>query len=198
MQVATVVKIRPNSQTDQELIDQCIDGDRREFATIFRRHSRIVYAVAITVLRNPTDAEDVLSDTFLTLWRKRATVNFIEDSALPWLIATARYQAMNRRRTASREASISLNDEIDTHSSAGADVIAAEQQLTRRLDDIIAGLRPLEQRIVQLCLVNNLSYEQAATKLGVSHATVRNRLSRARSQLRHELQLQEDSYEQTH
>lgn len=89
MQVATVMEIRPSSQTDQELIDQCVDGHRREFVTIFRRHSRIVYAVAITVLRNPAEAEDVVSDTFLTLWRKSATVNFIDDSALPWLIATA-------------------------------------------------------------------------------------------------------------
>lgn len=198
MHVATVRESPPDSPTDQEFIDRCVDGDRREFATIFRRHSRIVYAVAISALRNPADAEEVVSDTFLTLWRKRTTVNFIEDSALPWLIATARYQAMNRRRAAFRESSISLNDEIDTHSSAGVDVIVAEQQLTRRLDEIIAGLGPMEQKIVQLCLVNNLSYEQAALTLGVSHATVRNRLSRARSYLRHELQLEEESYEQTH
>jgi len=198
MHVATVRVSPPGLPTDQELVEQCVDGDRREFATIFRRHSRIIYGVAITILRNSADAEEVVSDTFLTLWRKRTTVNFIDDSALPWLIATARYQAMNRRRAAFRESSISLNDEIDTHSSVGVDVIAAEQQLTRRLDEIIAGLGPLEQKIVQLCLVNNFSYEQAALTLGISHASVRNRLSRARSHLRHELQLEEDSYEQTH
>lgn len=198
MQVATVMEIRLSPQTDQELIVQCVDGDRRAFGAIFSRHSRVVYAVAITAVRNPADAEEVLSDTFLTLWRKRATVEFVDDSALPWLITTARYQALNRKRAGFREASISLNEEIDTHSSAGADVIAAEQELTQRLDAVIAGLGLLERQIVQLCLINNLSYEQAAKKLHVSHATVRNRLSRARNQLRQELQPEEYSDEQAH
>ncbi|GAA3872408.1 RNA polymerase sigma factor [Leifsonia kafniensis] len=193
MHLATVREATASPPSDHELIEQCAEGDRRAFATIFRRHSRVVYAVAITVVRNQADAEEVLSDTFLTLWRKRESVGFIDGSALPWLIATTRYQSLNRRRAGFREAAISLNDEIDSHTSVGADVTAAERQLTARLDEIIAGLGPLEQRIVQLCLVNNLSYEQAAKKLGVSHATVRNRLSRARAQLRHELAHEEDS-----
>ena len=191
MRTAVVVEILTGPVTDEKLLQQSVDGDRRAFGTLHDRHSRIVYAVAITATRNPADAEEVSSDTFFTLWKKRATVRFTDGSALPWLIATARYQAMNHQRARFREATISLNDDVDTHTSASAETIAAERQLAQRLEEIIADLGPLEQSIVHLCLVDRLTYEQAALKLDISHATVRNRLARSRTQLRHELHLEE-------
>jgi len=193
MRTAVVTDISSRQVTDEQLLQQSVDGDRRAFGALYDRHSRIVYALAITALRNPTDAEEVSSDTFFTLWKKRATVRFTDGSALPWLIATTRYQAMNHRRARFREATISLNDELDAHTSASAETIAAERQLTDRLEELIADLGPLEQSIVHLCLVDRLTYEQAALALGITHATVRNRLARSRTQLRHELNLEDGS-----
>jgi RNA polymerase sigma-70 factor (ECF subfamily) len=174
-------------ETDEELIARATSGDRRAFGTLYDRHSRVVYALAITTLRDRSDAEEVLSDTFLTLWRKRATVSFLEGSALPWLIVTTRYQSLNRRRAVLREHTLSLDENIGGPGSTGADEMAARNLLTALLDEIVERLAPLDQRVVRLCLIDGFTYEQAARRLGVSHSTVRNRLSRARIQLRHEL-----------
>jgi RNA polymerase sigma factor, sigma-70 family len=58
------------------------------------------------------------------------------------------------------------------------------RELSRRLEALIRTLSPLDQRIVQLCLVDSLSYEQVAAQLGIAHGSVRNRLSRSKKQLR--------------
>jgi RNA polymerase sigma factor (sigma-70 family) len=181
--------------TDEELIVLSADGDRRSFGELFDRHSRVVYGLAMVALRNHADAEDVVSESFLTLWRKRASISFIDGSALPWLIVTTRHQAMNRKRASQRDAATLLNEEIYTETSSDAGATDAYKELTAQLDSTIRQLGPLEQKIVQLCLVDDLSYEQAAQHLGISHASVRNRLSRARTQLRQQLRSETQAHD---
>jgi RNA polymerase sigma-70 factor (ECF subfamily) len=171
--------------SDDDLLGRCIRGERHAFGILFDRHSRTVYATAILVVRNAADAEEVVSDAFVTLWRKRENIRILDGSVLPWLITTARFEALNRRR-ATRQ-SLSLDDEIDTHRSVAADVTVAELALSQQLDAVINQLAFVDRQIVLLCLVDELSYEDAAQHLGLTHATVRNRLHRARKQLRTEL-----------
>jgi RNA polymerase sigma-70 factor (ECF subfamily) len=173
------------SVSDDDLLGRCIGGDRHAFGALFDRYSRVVYATAILVVRNAADAEEVVSDAFVTLWRKRESIRILDGSVLPWLLTTARFEALNRRR-ATRQ-SLSLDDDIDTHRSVAADVTVAERALSKQLDAVIDQLAPLDRQIVLLCLVDELSYADAAQRLGLTHSTVRNRLHRARKQLRTEL-----------
>jgi RNA polymerase sigma factor (sigma-70 family) len=187
MQVMPAAHAVHGTATDEDLIGSAAAGDQKAFGIIFDRHSRVVYGLALTTLRVPADAEDILSETFLTLWRKRDRVTFIHGSVLPWLIVTTRHHTSNRRRAVARDTALSLDDDITTGSSAGADTMAAYNELADQLDRVIRQLGPLEQRVVDLCLVEGLSYEQAARRMGVSHSSVRNRLSRARTELRQQL-----------
>jgi RNA polymerase sigma factor (sigma-70 family) len=171
------------ARTDAALLAGGESGERELFGVLFDRHSRAVYATAFALVHNPADAEALLSDAFLLLWRKRASIEFFGDSLLPWLITTVRYLARNRNRS-SRFSTVQLNDEIDAGRSPSAESTAEAWELSRQLDALICTLDPLDQRIVQLCLVDRLSYEQAASQLGIAHGAVRNRLSRSKKQLR--------------
>ncbi|MHA6670097.1 RNA polymerase sigma factor [Homoserinimonas sp. A447] len=173
------------SRTDAELLLASEVGDKQSFGLLFDRHSRVIYAVALAIVKNPADAEELLSDAFFLLWRKWAAIEFFGDSLLPWLITTVRYLALNRRRAA--RLSIVLNDEIDLGASPSAEHAAEHRVLAQRLEALIRTLSPLDQQIVQLCLVDSLTYELAAQRLGITHGTVRNRLSRSKKQLRTEL-----------
>jgi RNA polymerase sigma-70 factor (ECF subfamily) len=179
---APLLELTAESVSDDDLLGRCIGGDRHAFGALFDRYSRVVYATAILVVRNAADAEEVVSDAFVTLWRKRESIRILDGSVLPWLLTTARFEALNRRR-ATRQ-SLSLDDDIDTHRSVAADVTVAERALSKQLDAVIDQLAPLDRQIVLLCLVDELSYADAAQRLGLTHATVRNRLHRARKQLR--------------
>ena len=67
--------------------------------------------------------------------------------------------------------------------------LAIADEAMRSIHAIMATQPVVDQQIFELCLVDDLSYEQAASRLGITHATVRNRLSRLKGRLRDELTL---------
>jgi len=173
-----------------ELFARVRTGDREAFRLLFRQHQRTVYWAAFSVLGTRGDSEEVLQDAFLTLWNKRVSIDLVGESALPWLITTARYLALNRRRAESRRPRDSLDAAVEIADDAPSpESVAIGNEALRRIRTVMAGRPDVDQRIFELCLVDDLSYEQAARRLGISHATVRNRLSRLKGRLRTELSL---------
>ena len=175
---------------DVDLFARIRSGDREAFRLMFRQHQRSVYWAAFSVLGTRSDSEEILQDAFLTLWDKRAGIDLVGESALPWLITTARYLALNRRRSESRRPRDSLDAGPDIVDDAPSpETIAIGHEALRHIHTVMAVLPAVDRRIFELCLVDDLSYDQAATRLGVSHSTVRNRLSRLKRRLRTELAL---------
>jgi RNA polymerase sigma-70 factor (ECF subfamily) len=175
----------PTSMQDSEWAARAASGDQDAFRAIYRAYVRPVYWIAHGILGSPADAEDVVQETFVVAWRKLPGFELLSESLLPWLATICRLQAANRLRRLRRDranttdaldetlpGTVSVEDRVIT--SALADRIAAEVD---RLDDI-------DRRIFALCAVDGYAYEAAAAQLGVSHAAVRNRLSRVRSRLR--------------
>jgi DNA-directed RNA polymerase specialized sigma24 family protein len=87
---------------DPERLERLRHDDEHALATIFRRYQRPVYGGGFSVLRSRAEAEEIAADVFLTLWRKRHSIEIAATSMLPWLIATARNLALNRNRLVSR------------------------------------------------------------------------------------------------
>jgi RNA polymerase sigma factor (sigma-70 family) len=170
-------------RTDADLLMTSDSGDRESFSILFDRHSRPVYATAFAIVHNRSDAEELLSDAFLLLWRKREGIQFFGDSILPWLITTVRYLAKNRSRS-SRLFTVALDDGVDAGRSTSTESAVELRALSRQLEALIGTLSPLDQRIVQLCLIDGVTYEEAAERLSITHGSVRNRLSRTKKQLR--------------
>src|SRR4051794_17707699 len=147
-----------------------------------RRHSGVLYAIAYRQLGNVHDAEETVQDAFLLLWRKRGSLHLVGDSALPWLIVTAKNLAANRRRSTLRRA---------RHEAPDAALPAAAATGSSDVEDLIrrafARLPPLDAEIARLCLIEDLPYAEAAAQVGLTEGAVRNRLSRARGRLRRDL-----------
>ena len=153
------------------------------FARVVRRHSGVLYAVAYRQLGSVHDAEETVQDAFVLLWRKRGGLRLAGDSALPWLIVSVKHLAANRRRARQRR---------DRHEAAGAELPAApERSGSLGADDLLRRafdrLPPADAGIARLCLVEDLTYAEAAARLGLTESAVRNRLSRARARLRRDL-----------
>lgn len=170
-------------RSDAELLAQSAE-DRHAFGVLFDRYARVVFATAYAVTGSRQLAEEILSDSFVVLWRKRGEV-VLTESALPYLMATARNLARNQRRAARDD--VEWNDFVGASPAGSAEQAAAIRDLNRQLEQVINQLEPLDREIVALCLVDGLSYEAAAARLGITHSTVRNRLSRSRTQLRRNL-----------
>ena len=181
---AEPVDVEPHraEPTDGALLAVSGASAQASFAHVMRRHSGVLYAIAYRRLGSVHDAEETVQDAFLLLWRKRGSLHFVGESALPWLVVTVKNLALNRRRGALRRA---------RHEAPDADLPAAAATEPPEVDDLIRRafdrLPPIDAEIARLCLIEDLSYAEAAVRVGLTAGAVRNRLSRARGRLRRDL-----------
>lgn len=175
----------PQRSQDQEWVARAAAGDEGAFRALYRAHVRPVYWIAHGILGSIVDAEDVTQETFVVAWRKLPTLDLLGESLLPWLATICRFQAANRLRRRLRD---------QAHTTEGADdllpaTVSVEEQvitadLAARIAAEIGTLGELDREIFRLCASEGYAYQAAAEELGISHAVVRNRLSRVRTHLR--------------
>ena len=183
MQRMTVPRtLHSMSVSDEADWARVVAGEGDAFGRIFDRHRDRVRRHALGLAPTHGEAEDVVSLTFLEAWRKRDNIRFVDQSILPWLLKTATYTCLNMARSERR------------HRVALSKLPAADpsHDPAERADDgaIFAAMRRLSahhQEIITLCVLEELSAEEAASLLGVRASSARSRLSRARARLREEM-----------
>ncbi|MGN6444732.1 RNA polymerase sigma factor [Amnibacterium sp.] len=173
----------PGALSDADLLARTGAGAQAAFGEIVHRHAGPLYAVAYRSIESKPDAEEVVQDAFLLLWRKRHRVHLVGDSALPWLIVTVKHLAANRRRARVRR--VLHEAEAAREPRFPAEEHSEVADLLRRAFD---ALPPLDAAVARLCLVEDVAYAEAAARLGLTEGAVRNRLSRARARLRRDLE----------
>ena len=182
------IKDEAPPQGDDALLARAAEGDRAAFGQLYDRHVRPVYWQAYAVVRDADEAEDIAQDVFITMWSKIRAINLVDESVLPWLLVTARFTALNaRRRTLKvRQHQGELDADLSDSGPSVEDEVEGAQ-IRAEIDKAVAALSPTDRQLYDLCVVGDHTYELAARELGVSHAVVRNRLSRLRTRLRADL-----------
>jgi RNA polymerase sigma factor (sigma-70 family) len=161
-------------------------GDPAAFGQLFDECARAVYNYAFRLTGTWSDAEDVVSLTFLEAWRLRHGVEPDGESLRPWVLGIAVNVTRNFSRAARRHRAalgrLPRPDDVPDF----ADEVAARIDDTARLNAVraaLAALRRPEREVLALCVWSGLDYSAAAQALGVPVGTVRSRLSRARRRL---------------
>jgi len=179
--------------TDADLLMRLAGGDNTALPIVFDRHAAAVTRYAWAIAPSRLDVEEIVQDTFVTVWRKASEITIAETSLLPWLLVTCRYLGMNVIRKAARN----RTDEFDESSANHAgylrdqhDAEAAREELRWVLDEI-ARLDLIDRQVCELCLVEGLPYAEAAERLGLSIGAVKQRVSRSRARLKKAVTLDE-------
>ncbi|MDI1319095.1 MAG: sigma-70 family RNA polymerase sigma factor [bacterium] len=194
---ARAAAARVEAQHDAGLVRRFIAGDETAFNEIVQRYRHKLFAVALGLLRNRADAEEIAQDALIRAHRGLA--RFRGDSSLSaWLyritlnLSRNRYWYHFRRR---RHATISLDCPVSDRSQATfADLVAAEdagpsrQAASREFSEIIAScmsrLGAPAREILLLRNSQNRSYAEIARETGINIGTVKSRVARARASLR--------------
>jgi RNA polymerase sigma factor (sigma-70 family) len=153
----------------------------RWIAQQFDAHAPAVFRLAFAQLRDAHDAQDVVQDTFVVAWRKRESIELIDGSALPWLLTTARYICLARLRGEIRRRTETVPPEW-LH-----EIAAPSVDDETAVDELLATLRSADRQVVELVLIEGLSYAEAASRLGLTVSATGKRVQRARDQLRKRL-----------
>lgn len=161
--------------SDRDLWSRSLRGDGEAFAILFDRHERRVYR---SVLRSANDsgaAEDLVASVFLELWRRRDAVRLVEESLAPWLLVTAGNICRNANRSLRRYRML-----IEKMPPPEVVRPIDEELEDREVMDALRRLPRHDAEILALVAVDGLSLVAASEALGISAATARARMSRAR------------------
>jgi len=199
-----VTQVSAASLSDSELASRIELGDTRAFELVMRRHNRLLYRTARSILRNDAEAEDCLQEAYFQAFRSMA--GFRAKAKLStWLTRIVINQALARlRRDKTRDASVSLDNVVDidgrvagveaTQSGpAQPDAAVVREELRRLLERHIDQLPTAFRTVFVLRALEELSVEETAATLGIPDATVRTRFFRARSLLRETLEGEVDT-----
>jgi RNA polymerase sigma-70 factor (ECF subfamily) len=177
-------------------IERCRGGDLEAFDQLVLQHQQEVFAVALRMLGDRDEAQDVAQDVFVRAYR--AIGAFRGEAKLStWLVSITMNLCRNRRRWWARRRRLivaSLDDPIDTdEGTRGRDVadpsptpadVAERNEQQQHLTAALQMLNPSDRTVVVLRDIQGHAYEEIAQILGCRLGTVKSRLNRARLQLR--------------
>ena len=177
---------------DELLIRRAHRGDADAFEQLLLEHQKNVYNLCYRMAGNPDDAMDLSQETFLRAWRCLDQYQFASAFST-WLYRLCSNICIDflRRRRRQQTVPLTFEDadgEEQTYAVPDAQPLPEEQvelKLTREtLAAAMAQLLPEHRAVLQLRVVNEMSYEQIADVLDIQIGTVKSRLSRARNQLK--------------
>lgn len=177
-----------------KLVQQAQKGDSSAFEQLVLSYQKRVYNLALRMVCNPDDAYDVAQEAFFKAWRSLPSLK--ADAAFStWLFRLTSNECIDFLRRAKRQKVVSLTvsseeeqaqlDMPDPAPSPEERVITRQthQQVLAAIDAL-----PTEHRqILTLRILNDMDYRQIAAVLGIAEGTVKSRLSRARENLRKNL-----------
>ncbi len=194
-QSVTGPSIAAHDPTDEALMARVCNGDREALASLFRRYARIVRGVAYRVLRDASEADDLLQDIFLLVHRLCGTFDSSKGSARFWILQMTYRRAISRRRyLTARHFYTHLDldqaaDRVcDVPSKAGREN-SVDGALERReaWEAWLAELSESQRQTLNLFFFDGYTFEEIASKTGQTVGNARNHYYRGLQKLRKQI-----------
>lgn len=160
-------------------------GDSSGLKEVYERTSAKLYGVCIRILGEPSEAEDVLQEVYLTVWRNAATFDCARASPITWMATIARNRSIDRLRSRrpGRSESIDLAMNVaDAAPSAQDRVELAQDSL--RLNGCIQELEEPHQSAIRAAFLDGRTYDALARQAGVPLGTMKSWMRRSLARLK--------------
>ncbi len=178
---------------DAGLVRAMHGGDGRAAGVLYDRHAAMVMGLALAIVRDRTDAESVVLDTFTQVWRSAARYDPTRGSVVSWLVVLTRSRALDLVRSTGRRARltpVSVDDApaaalvaSDGSSNPSLAVEASERQV--KVAAALAELPDAQRSAIELAFFDGLSHSEIADRLAEPLGTVKTRIRLGMTKLRH-------------
>ena len=198
--------LNADPEADASLVRRVIEGSQEALAYLYDRHAQTVFAAALGTSRDRWIAEEVVQETFLTLWNRAEQYDPSRGALRAWLLTIARNRAVDRLRAAGRHDRAATFSSFGTGAAddqsiaewltasgelivmagpePGPELALSDKETRASIHDALASLAPLERQVIVLAYDDGLSQSEIAAHLGWPLGTVKTRTRRALGRLR--------------
>ena len=175
---------------DGALLRAVATRDKDAFQQLYARHSPLLFSLAVKILSDRTEAEDVLQETFVQVWNTAVSFDEQRGKPLGWFIMLTRSRAIDRLRSRKTRARLAESvgkeeTQITTSTTPAGDAVTSEAQRTVR--DALGKL-PDDQRVpIEMAYFGGLTQFEIAQKLSQPLGTVKTRIRTGMIRLREQL-----------
>lgn len=167
------------AEIDAALVLAIAGGDRAALATLYERHSSALLGLAMRIVRERREAEDLLHDVFLEAWRSAKDFDPKRGRVRTWLAIRMRSRALDQMKSArvSRNAG-----------DAGLEVLVDDREVASpdhaRVRAALAELGPEQRKVLELAYFEGLSCSEIAERVAIPIGTVKSRVAAGLDRLR--------------
>jgi RNA polymerase sigma factor (sigma-70 family) len=161
-------------------------GDRAALQIVYQDTSAKLFGVCLRILNDKGEAEDVLQEVYLTVWRKAASFDPARASPITWLVAIARNRSIDRLRAAAggrRMEPIDAAEEVKDPAPAAIDLVETAQQ-SSRLGLCLEQLEARQSTAIRSAFLDGNTYEELAERMKVPLGTMKSWIRRGLLKLR--------------
>jgi RNA polymerase sigma-70 factor, ECF subfamily len=164
---------------DEDVMARFQDGDPRAFEVIFDRHAAVAFSLAYRICGRRAIAEDIVQESFLSLWRSGARFDPTRGSVRSWILSTVHNRAIDSFRRERLTSSRNVGDEGLAERMPAPQRTEAEIERRDDARQVRAALVTLpeeQRRVIELAYFGGFSHTQIAELLGLPAGTVKGRM----------------------
>ena len=173
---------------DELLLGQVAQGDRTAFIAIYDRFSTPLYSLALKMLANEAEAEDLLQEVFLSIWNKAGTFRADRGSAFSWVVAQLRNRAIDKIRSRRRRGELLEANAPELEPTSSATPSSAQNcETSERAREVRSAMLQLsgeQQQVLRLAYFEGLTQAEIAEKLEEPLGTIKARAQRGMARMR--------------
>jgi RNA polymerase sigma-70 factor, ECF subfamily len=177
-------------QADQASLGRVARGDERAFAELYDRHARLVFSLALRILQDRADAEDLVQEVFAQVWSQASRYDASRGSVAAWVLILTRSRAIDKlraKRSRPEAASDAGAAETVMDSAAGQDLELLSAEQVARLQEALKALPDAQRTALELAYYDGLTHVEVAARLSEPLGTVKARIRQAVIKLREAL-----------
>jgi RNA polymerase sigma-70 factor (ECF subfamily) len=188
----TIAQTPPGETSDETLVARVLAGETAVFELLMRRHNRRVFRTARAILREDTEAEDVMQEAYVSAFTHLA--DFAGRARFStWLVRITVHEALARLRKSKRMTSLDDEQEDAMSTARSPEQAASDVEVRAVLETAVDALPIAFRTVFVMRAVEEMTVGEVAEALDIPEETVRTRLHRARGMLRNALEQRLDA-----
>ena len=167
------------------LLAKAGDGDTAAYRIFYDRTSAKLFGIILRILLERGEAEDVLQEVYVTIWRKAAEFDATRASPITWAATIARNRSIDRIRSRGSRPSAPLDEAMEVRDERpGADVLIDAASDEARVRAALATLEPRHAAAIRSCYFEGMTYDALAEREGVPIGTLKSWVRRGLLKMR--------------